>query len=251
MNIRNAFKITTAALALIGGMAAANAADLAVAPVEPAAPIPYAFSWTGFYVGANVGYGFAGDDRVGLTSDITGFLGDFGTLENSGVFGGGQAGYNYQFGNFVLGLEADIQASGVGDSVNGLSPTIASRAKSDINWFGTIRPRVGFAWDRALIYATGGVAFGGIDYQFDATDGALFVHGKDSDTRVGYTLGAGVEYAFTDNWTAKLEYQYVNFGEYKVTGPVVDGAGFATGENITTHATPDFQSVRIGINYKF
>jgi len=259
MNIRNALKITTAALALVGSMSMAHAADLAVAPVEPAAPIPYAFSWTGFYVGANVGYGFAGDDKVGTNITGFGYVTDIDKLELSGVFGGGQVGYNYQMGEFVFGLEADIQVAGVDDD---FSTVIAGRgapidgtlvdAKSDVNWFGTVRPRVGFAWDRALIYATGGLAFGGVDYSVKSTGGiygAGAVSMDNDDTLVGWTAGAGVEYAFTDNLTAKLEYKYVNFGSQTVSGFVVGGP--LDGTKVSTKETPDFHSVLIGINYKF
>ncbi|MGH2547829.1 MAG: outer membrane protein, partial [Thermomicrobiales bacterium] len=137
MNIRNTFKITTAALALVGSVAMANAADLAMAPVEPAAPIPYAFSWTGFYVGANIGYGFAGDDKVGVQSTSLGAINDFDKFEMSGVFGGVQAGYNYQMGSFVIGLEADIQASGISDDINSVVQGVDVDGKSDVNWFGT------------------------------------------------------------------------------------------------------------------
>jgi len=246
MNIRNVFKLTSAALALLGSVAVANAADLAMAPVEPAPPIVYAFSWTGFYVGANIGYGFGGDDRVGERSDFGSNFPNVDKFELSGVFGGLQGGYNYQMGSFVFGLEADIQAAGIDDDINASTGIIDWTGKSELNWFGTVRPRIGFAWDRALIYATGGVAFGGVDYKIHADDGFTTLDQKNDDTLVGYAVGAGVEYAFTDNWTAKLEYQYVNFGSENVSGTTADGSAVWT-----TVETPDFHSVRLGINYKF
>jgi len=256
MNIRNAFKITTAALALIGGMGVAQAADLAAAPVEPAAPIPYAFSWTGFYVGANIGYGFGGDDKVGAKVDDVFVLRDIDKLNLSGVFGGGQVGYNYQMGSFVFGLEGDIQVSGVKDDFNrtvGVFPGFSAdvHADSKVNWFGTLRPRVGYAWDRVLIYATGGLAFGGVDYSVHGAGigDVGTVRLDNDDTLVGWTAGAGIEYAFTDNWTAKLEYKYVNFGSQDVSGRII--GGLADGVNVTTKETPDFHSVLVGINYKF
>ena len=251
MNIRNTFKITVAAMALIGSVAVAQAADLAVAPIEPAPPIPYAFSWTGFYVGANIGYGFAGDDKVGADVQGLGAFNDIDKFEMSGVFGGLQGGYNYQMGSFVFGLEADIQASGVEDSFNTNVLGATVKGDSQVTWFGTVRPRVGFAWDRALFYATGGVAFGGVDYKVTGDAGPLVgsVKLSNDDTRVGWTAGAGIEYAFTDNWTAKVEYKYVNLGSDTVTGRIVGGP--LAGNTVKTQETPDFHSVLVGINYKF
>ncbi|MDQ0474869.1 outer membrane protein [Labrys wisconsinensis] len=249
MNIRNSLKIGTAALALIGSVAVARAADLAAAPVEPVAPIPYAFSWTGFYVGANIGYGFGGDDRVGVRNNLGVVVPNFAKFEPDGIFGGVQAGYNYQWGNFVFGLEGDFQGAGIDDKFNGVNAGgVTWSGKSNLDWFGTIRPRAGFAWDRFLIYGTGGVAFGGIDYRVSGIDGGgNTVDMKKNDTQVGWTAGAGLEYAITDNWTAKLEYQYINFGKEKITAAVVppNGIDVSTNETVQTH------TVRLGVNYKF
>lgn len=255
MNIRTFLKIGSASLALIGSVVMARAADLAVAPVEPAAPIPYAFSWTGFYVGANIGYGFGGEDEVGAHAPSVGVsVNNIAKFDDSGVFGGVQAGYNYQIGSFVVGLEADIQGSGISDkfskTITAAGIPFATSGKSDITWFGTLRPRVGYAWDRILVYGTGGLAFGGVDYRVSGDAGALGrVDMKSDDTRVGWTAGAGIEYAFLDNWSTKLEYKYVNFGKDKVSGVVVGGPG--DGTVVTTNETAQFHAVSLGINYKF
>lgn len=188
------------------------------------------FTWTGFYAGVNGGYAFGGDDRVGFTN-LGLYLGDVGDLENSGFFGGAQIGYNYQMGNFVLGIEADFQGAGIDDELG--------RYKSKIDWFGTVRPRLGYAFDnRVMIYGTGGFAYGSVKYT-TPTDFALG-ETETSKTRTGWVAGAGVEHAFTDHITAKVEYQYLYLGSETV------GNYF-----ITTKATSDLHTVRVGLNYKF
>lgn len=209
------------------------AADLATstppqAPVE-AAPV---FSWTGFYVGVNAGGGFGGNDDVGFHS-FGSYLGRFGKLEGSGFLGGGQIGYNYQFDpNWVVGLEADFQGADISDSFrNG-----TASASSKIDWFGTVRPRIGYAYDNTLFYGTGGFAYGHVKYK-GALAGVSF---DDDKTETGWTIGAGVEHAFTDHVTAKLEYQYVDFGSSKFGG-----------DTLNTKGSLDFHAVRVGLNYKF
>src|SRR3712207_5390474 len=172
-------KILLASVALFGFAGAASAADLPVrsappAPIVAAAPI---FTWTGFYVGVNAGYGWSNDDfdAVDLADD-----------DNDGGFvGGAQVGYNYQIGSFVVGLEGDIQYADFGREFTYLGNDFESS-----DWFGTVRARAGVAFDRALVYATGGFAF--------------------ADDANGWTVGGGVEYAFTNNLSAKIEGLYVN-----------------------------------------
>ncbi|MBP0579788.1 porin family protein [Labrys sp. LIt4] len=228
-------RISAAAIALLLTSTAAIAADLAPAPVEPVAPVVVPFSWTGFYAGANVGYAFGGRDTVGIHDPA--FLGDLGKLTAKGFLGGLQAGYNYQFDNIVVGIETDFQGAQIKDTVHGVVAGEPGRARSDIKWYGTLRPRIGYAYDRFLIYATGGLAYGNIDYKL-SYNGASF---SDSNTKVGWTAGAGLEYAFTDNLSGRVEYQYVNFGSYTVRG-----AG-----TLHSKASPDFHAVRLGVNYKF
>ncbi|WP_448955302.1 outer membrane protein [Labrys neptuniae] len=227
-------RIPAAAIALLLTSTAAFAADLAPAPVEPAAPVILPFSWTGFYAGANVGYAFGGRDRVGIHNPT--LIGNIGTLNASGFLGGLQAGYNYQFDNIVVGIEADFQGAQIKDTVHGVIAGTDGRARSDIKWYGTLRPRIGYAYDRFLIFATGGLAYGNIDSKLSYGTAAF----SSSDTKVGWTAGAGVEYAFTDNLSGRIEYQYVNFGSYTVRG-----AG------ISTKASPDFHAIRVGVSYKF
>src|SRR3954462_9843038 len=147
-------KILLASVALFGFAGAASAADLPLraappAPIVAAVPV---FTWTGFYSGGNAGYGWMSDDRI--VDPLFGFTGG---NNDGGFVGGGQIGYNYQIGSFVVGLETDIQYAdlgGAGNNVFGVG--------NNGNWFGTLRARAGVAFDRALIYATGGFAYGDI-----------------------------------------------------------------------------------------
>jgi len=239
---------------LLAGVAAlvavpALAADLpapvpsapAPVPVVVTPPAPAVFDWTGLYVGANVGYAFGGHDEVAY--DPTGggpsvtFPDD---LELHGLFGGVQAGFNWQFGNIVAGVEADFQLADIGDTIDTVQ---GFSLESQVDWFGTVRGRIGYAFDRALVYATGGLAYGHYSYEAFRTAGPTFVGGDDA-TLVGWTAGAGLEYAFTDNLSAKIEYLYVDLGSETFsfnggTGPV------------TTNASANFHLVRLGINYRF
>lgn len=195
----------------------AFAADLPMAPpppVEAPAYVP-AFTWTGFYVGANAGYAFGQADIDEAVSEVD---------EADGFVGGGQVGYNYQFGNFVLGAEADLSYFGLEaeDGDFGL----------EANWLGTIRGRVGYAFDRLMVYGTGGVAFSDIGYAVpDTGDGD-----DDDDTQIGWTVGGGVEGMITENISAKLEYLYVNFSDEDQFGEETD---------------LDAHVIRAGLNYKF
>jgi outer membrane immunogenic protein len=217
-------------LALVGMAAQASAADLGrrvQMPVKaPVAPVPY-YNWTGFYVGVNGGGGWGQSnwDAPGVAT------GDFNL---SGGLVGGTLGYNYQVGQAVFGIEGDIDWS----SIKGSSTTNCPLGCETRNsWLGTVRGRLGYAFDRFMPYVTGGVAFGDIK----ATANGL---GSQTSTNAGWTVGAGVEAALVGNWTAKVEYLYVDLGSFNCSL----GA-------CSTTVTPDvdFRShlVRAGINYRF
>ncbi len=223
------FLLASAAVAALA--TGAQAADLGAprAPVAAAVIAP-AFSWTGFYLGAHVGYGWA-------QARYTDFSGTFanGSTTANGVFGGIQGGYNWQFNNIVLGLEADVSAGGLRRTY-ALTATESYRAS--VPFLSSIRARAGFAADRALIYATGGLGI--VSFQdriFTTATNATLATG--STTRVGYTLGAGVEYAFTPNWTAKVEYLYYGFGDRRNV--------LTANDRVRT----DIHTVKLGINYLF
>ena len=187
----------------------AQAADLGhQRRAEPYAAQPLVYSWVGPYIGANLGYGW-GDITHNPTSP-------------SGVFGGIQAGYNWQTGAWVFGLEGDVQ-------INGADDTFAPWKFSN-PWFGTARGRVGYAFNNGLVYGTGGLAFGEVR-------GETFLLSENHGT-IGWTAGAGVEMALNKNWSAKAEYLYVDLSD----------------KNFTITGLPNgyqFGVIRLGVNYHF
>jgi outer membrane immunogenic protein len=203
------------------GISAASAADLPVraAPPPVIAAVPV-FTWTGFYVGVNAGYGWheSNDNSIFVpagtfvTAPLASGTVTFADDSGDGFVGGGQIGYNYQFGSFVVGVEADLQWADLGGN-NGTAfiPAgfplgfVPAGTAGGIDWFGTVRARAGVAFGQALVYATGGFAYGGAD-----DDNNSFGFVNDDDVRTGWTLGAGVEYAFTNNLTLGLEGLWVN-----------------------------------------
>jgi outer membrane immunogenic protein len=225
------------------GISAASAADLPsrAAPLAPVfAPVPV-FTWTGFYVGGQVGYGWnANDNDFVLPGGFVVQSGDFGD-EGDGFLAGVHAGYNVQLGSFVVGVEGDIEGVFGDDddedvviTRDGVVFTNYGFAGNALDWQGSIRARAGFAFDRALIYATGGFAFAGL------SDGFGIV-GDDDDTLTGWTLGAGVEYAFTNNLTTRLEYRYTSF----------DGGSNVFNDVDLGDNEIEFHTVRVGLSYKF
>ena len=210
-----------AALGLLAA-GAASAADLPARKGPVMAPV-YApvFTWTGFYVGANAGYGW-GNVNAGTTfATRTVTIGD-----TDGFVGGGQIGYNYQMGQFVLGLEADIQGADLKTGTNVFGDSVST------DFYGTVRARVGVAFDRILPYVTGGWAYGNVK----TTIGG--VGSTDKTHTGGYALGAGIEYAFTNNLVGGVEYMYVDLGEKNVFN-----SGVKVGH--------DFSVVRARLSYKF
>ncbi|MGY2906482.1 outer membrane protein [Bradyrhizobium sp. URHC0002] len=214
--------LTTTAL-IAFGIAPAAAADLAARPYTKAPAAAIAINnWTGFYLGAMGGYAQENSS-------------DIGTL--SGGFAGGTAGYNWQTGNLVLGIEADAAWADVGATV-AVVPGLASLSYK-IRDMGTVRGRVGYAFDSVLIYGTGGWAWS--DNRFTAT--ALGVSISDSKFHSGWTLGAGVEVMFAPKWSVKAEYLYKSLEGQTYFGNVVRG-GLPVG-------TINLNSVQLGVNYHF
>ncbi|WP_187829786.1 outer membrane protein [Labrys sp. KNU-23] len=247
-------KLRISASAFLLVTVGASAADLAPAAVEPVAPAA-AYNWTGFYAGINGGDGFGSSHDVTMSElfPATGPLVDrYGSLSPKGGFGGVQAGYNRQAGNLVLGLEGDIQGGGISDKAGriGANAGYFLSTKSQVNWFGTVRPRIGYAFDNILFYATGGLAVGGVKYTQNYVNGDFLAHPRTSKTRVGFAVGGGAEYAFSQHWTAKLEYQYIDLGRSKISATEING-GEPTDYTIHTRLRTDFHTVRLGVNYKF
>ena len=227
--------VALGAIALAPG---AQAADLGARPIYKApVMVPPAWSWSGFYVGANVGAAYARSSIGDDPSSLIALLGGNTIAANTtGVIGGLQAGYNWQFNSFVFGLEGDISVASLNGSQT-LGPFVFS---SRLNDLGTIRGRLGWAFDRVLVYGTGGVAFANLNDQFGNIAGPATVGPSSSVT--GWTAGAGVEYAFADHWTARAEYLRVGFQNRTLTvvpGPYV----FDIKDSLDIG--------RVGINYKF
>jgi outer membrane immunogenic protein len=247
-------------------MGAANAADMAVkAPPPPPAPIPAYFNWTGFYVGGNVGGGWANDSFSGTTT-VGGVPSTFsGSDSYSGVVGGGQIGANYQFpSNWVIGIEADVDWTSLSGSTSvctvpaGLASSGCASDNTKINDFGTVRGRLGYAVNNMLFYGTGGWAWSNISTTSTLTcagagcpgTSVAFTGGGSSAsaTPSGWVAGAGVEWAFNRNWTLRVEYLHLQFS--------------GIGENFSTtvggipsisasSASSNDDVVRVGINYLF
>jgi outer membrane immunogenic protein len=263
----------------------ALASDLLVKAPRYAPPPPApAYNWTGFYIGGNVGYSWGKADsdistdpvmaNFGLpptTIPIPGFVGSD-SVKPKGIIGGGQIGYNWQFSpNWVAGLEADWQASGEKASHSFTNPfsftssaslvtgTAVTDYEAKISWFGTLRGRIGYAWDRVMLYATGGLAYGEIKLAgtntVSGTAGALgpflavtaMGHSK---VNAGWTVGAGIEGALVDHWTWKAEYLYMDLGS--LDDPDINLVFInASGGRVTTHTNFTDNIVRVGLNHKF
>ena len=203
----------------------AVAADLPRSmPTKAPAMIP-AYNWTGFYLGINGGYGWGKSDWTAFGTDA----------DPAGGLVGGTIGYNWQTPGspWVFGLEGDIDWSGIkGSFTNALCPT---GCETRNNWLGTARGRIGYAFDRVMPYLTGGLAVGDIEANQSTFAG---VH----DTQVGWTVGGGVEAAIAGNWTAKVEYLYVDLGD-------IDCAAGSC--SLPTNVDFKTNVVRAGLNLRF
>jgi outer membrane immunogenic protein len=229
--MRCTLRLGIAAAALMAG-SGAFAADIPRKALPPSVA-PF-YNWTGFYVGGNVGYGWVHGSGTITMGPASGPVSGSG----HGLFGGLQAGYNYQIGSMVLGVEVDGQFSGQKGTFNGNAGPNFFTSSATVPWFATARGRVGYAFDRTMIYLTGGGVFG--DGKIDGTStvtGPFTV----SKTYFTYTAGAGIEHALWSRWTAKLEYLYVGTPNHVPVPP--------TTTNITGSITSHL--LRLGLNYRF
>jgi outer membrane immunogenic protein len=208
------------------GVASASAADIPRREVMPAKAPVYmapAYNWTGFYVGVNGGGGWGHSDWSNPSGTLNSKL--------SGGLVGGTLGYNYQMGQAVVGLEGDIDWS----NIRGSAACGGTTCETRNSWLSTARVRLGYAADRFMPYVTGGAAFGDIKTSVAGV-------GDATTSKVGWTLGGGVEAAIAGPWTAKLEYLYVDLGKGSCGAAV---CGTATDVNFHTNI------VRAGLNYRF
>jgi outer membrane immunogenic protein len=245
--------IRNVVLGAVGGLAVASSAYAAdiYAPSPPApfvAPVPL---WSGFYIGVNGGWGgnSGNEFRETLHPAVPGYVfAGSGTID--GGFGGGQLGYNFQTANFVYGLETDIEGSGIrGPALIAPSVTLpaANIGSMSVDYFGTIRARVGYSFGGVLLYGTGGFAYGGVNLgsRFELSP-AIYSRFSNSETLTGWVAGAGIEYKFGSNWALKGEYQFIDLGSFSTSSPLTTTAYDVRGKTDVA-----FNTVRVGINYYF
>ncbi|UGV26709.1 porin family protein [Rhodopseudomonas boonkerdii] len=235
------------------GVAPATAADLSsrILTKAPAVSDP-AYSWGGWYAGGQIGGVWAPnnvDSQQTLPSASW-------PPSSAGFNGGGQIGYNHQIDRWLFGIEADASYTGLRRSPTVMAPLPAGgafTATSSIgsDWMATLRPRAGYAIDRTLFYLTGGLALTDLNFASSYADtGGQTATGGFDKTRVGWVAGAGIEHAFTKNWTAKIEYLYADFGKQSLTTPVIAGTGSSNGL-IAQEVDLKTNTVRGGLNYHF
>jgi len=248
------------------------------APPPPPAPI---YSWTGFYIGANLGGGWGSRNVDYTPNDASSAILVFGfplssvSFDTSGIIGGLQLGYNYQFNrNWLVGTETDFDGSGMRGSGSGSSSkgggTVWPVAER-VNWFGTVRARLGYLpTSNLLAYVTGGFAYGRVEQSGDLSgpfifqsisapftsvncNGGTCYAGSSSGVNVGWTLGGGLEYALWQQWTVRAEHLYVSLESWGVTeAALATLSGFPTPSSFNANfGRTNFNVVRFGLNYQF
>ncbi len=215
----------------------ANAADLPVRPAPaPVAPVAYAppvYNWSGFYIGGNIGGGFADSSW----SDP--FTGGTNTFSKDGFIGGGQIGANAQFNWLVVGIEGDFDWTGLkGSGTDSLGNSI----NTETEWTSTATGRIGAAFDRLLVYGKGGVAFA---HDLSSLNDIAGGTASTNLTRIGWTAGAGLEYGLDRNWSAKIEYDYLGFGSEALNLPTPTFPAY------TSNASLNVQEIKAGLNFRF
>jgi outer membrane immunogenic protein len=232
--MRNISISITAAVSLLAGAYGASAADLGrpIPYMPPPAPI-FIYNWTGFYVGGNLGAGWASGT---MTDSFTGAsLSD----SKSGFIGGGQVGYNYQVSNFVFGAEWDFDATALNASRTGGFVT----ASANTNWVTTLAARFGVASGNWLFYGKAGG--GWVNNSATVTNNLTGAAVSASNTNSGWLVGAGIEYGFTPNWSAKIEYDYLGLNTWNVNSTVFAPAA----DNVSV--SRNIQMLKVGLNYRF
>lgn len=237
-------RLLLAGVASLATLSAAQAADI----VEPTA-----YDWTGAYVGLQGGYGWGDNDvkpdaneQVQSRSSVTFHPLDDGSIKMEGFLGGLHAGYNWQSDSLVLGLEGDIEFADIDGDTDIIHADDGNakvgEARQKIDWLGSLRLRAGFAFDRALLYATGGLAAGGVKVSGEISDDGDF-DSSNKNTEWGWTVGAGLEYAFTDEFSGLVEYRYTDLGDSDVD---VDHWAISKLDFENT-----FNAVRVGLSWHF
>jgi outer membrane immunogenic protein len=257
-------RLGLALLMAMSGVAPATAADLPSRLVTKAPSISDpTYNWGGWYAGGQIGAAWGtsnvGNAFVNGTTPIANqqiFTATSPQLSPTGFSGGGQIGYNHQVDRWLFGIEADASYTGLRQSHNATAAfpaggAFATTASVTSDWMATLRPRAGYAVDRTLFYVTGGLALTDLNFASSYSDttgqSASAGFGK---TKFGWVAGAGIEHAFTQNWTAKVEYLYADFGKQSVTTPVLSGAGAVNGL-VAQDVDLKTNTLRGGLNYHF
>jgi opacity protein-like surface antigen len=226
---------TALAIALLAVASPAHAADL----LTKGAPAPPAANWTGAYVGVNFGGAW---DREDVTSPF-----GLAATNPGGVLGGAQLGYNYQFSSWLLGIEAEFDGTDAQGSTNFVGPSTggpgtgtALAVFGDHRWYTTVSGRLGYVMGSLLLYAKAGGAWMNADYKLGVTTSGVTLNDSIANTRTGWNAGVGLEYLLFPRWSAKLEYNYLNFGTTTLSFVDVGiPASFKTQVN----------EIKIGLNY--
>jgi outer membrane immunogenic protein len=254
--MRTVLKSLVLAVLAFGGPAVAADMPLKAPPMAPPVPV---WTWTGFYGGFNVGGSVADNRHTHSLVTAAGLGVAAETFDSSiaGVIGGGQIGYNWAIDqSWLFGIETDFQGSSERrtDCTALCSPLLAATFEDRLDWFGTVRGRLGYVTGSALWYVTGGFAYGRV--VLNATESPFLVGGLPggvgvSSTQTGWTAGAGVETRlWNSNWTAKLEYLFVDLGTLSTTFPTFTPAGLPAATSAFETRTRD-NIFRVGVNYKF
>jgi len=254
-------RLLLAALMSVAVPSAVFAADL-----YAKAPPPPVWDWTGLYFGGHLGGGWTWNDFTDSTFPTACcFTPGWQTVKSSGFLGGVQGGYNYQIGRFVIGSDFDFSWSGInGSSVAAYGPNTVppppfdhnQTLTADTNWLGTATTRLGVTRANWMFYSKIGVAWVHTNYRENNTviaTGFDRFDGTDSRTFTGWTVGTGFEWAFAHNWTARLEYDFIDLGNNAVqmVGTDFPGQAFARGDQFTINNLQYINEVKFGINYKF
>ncbi len=287
-------RVLLSAVSSVALVSSALAADIYTPSVPAYAAVAFPPTWGGFYLGVNGGYG--GDSGLSFRDNVTytpappALPGQYAVIDGksliTGGFGGGQLGYNWQFGGFVVGFETDIQGSniqGSGDQAYLTAPVspanfcgaaagggpgsrpCAARNDLDVDWFGTVRGRLGYAFGGTLLYVTGGFAYGGVNESASYIDNEIGATtplnrarvSSSSTTQTGWAAGAGIEQKISPSWSVKGEYQFVDLGTDSTgSAPLFNVAGAAPvaapNWQLRAHdSRVQFNTVRVGINYLF
>ena len=265
-------RVLLGSVAAIAMITAALAADLPVKSPPPAPVMAPVWNWNGFYIGVNGGYSWGRSTRdlnfFNPLNGVTIATGTGGGRDLNGGLFGGQLGYNWQTANWVFGIETDAQWTGQKGSTTVLCPVagcfpaavaagtgVAASLSDELEWFGTFRGRGGvLVTPSVLLYATGGVAYGSLQTEvglagFTATGIPVTAVGSRSSDKFGWTVGGGIESMFANNWSAKIEYLYMDLGSVSNSVVLPTAGGFPLGANVTSRVTDSI--IRGGISYHF